>query len=72
MWLVLILLVLIAFIVYSTVSWKLHPFLALLAAAILAGFAYQVPVGEILKTVASDSWLHRHRYRAGYHHRGDP
>ncbi|WP_312257056.1 GntP family permease [Stutzerimonas nitrititolerans] len=53
MGLVLILLALIAFIVYSTVRWKLHPFLALLAAAILAGFAYQVPAGEILKTVAS-------------------
>src|SRR5690554_3119125 len=53
MGLVLILIALIAFIVYSTVRWKLHPFLALLAAAILAGFAYQVPAGEILKTVAS-------------------
>jgi hypothetical protein len=53
MGLVLILLVLIAFIVFSTVRWKLHPFLALLAAAILAGFAYRVPVGEILTTVAS-------------------
>ncbi|MUL55662.1 GntP family permease [Pseudomonas aeruginosa] len=51
MTLVLILLALIAFIVLSTTRLKLHPFLALLAAALIAGFAYQVPTAEIVKTV---------------------
>lgn len=53
MGLVLILVALIAFIVLSTTRLKLHPFLALLGAAIIAGFAYQLPAPEILKTVAS-------------------
>jgi GntP family gluconate:H+ symporter len=53
MGLVLILVALIAFIVLSTTRLKLHPFLALLAAALIAGFAYQVPAGEILKTIAA-------------------
>ena len=53
MGLVLILVALIAFIVLSTTRLKLHPFLALLGAAIIAGFAYQLPASEILKTVAS-------------------
>ncbi|HCP55771.1 MAG: gluconate transporter [Pseudomonadaceae bacterium] len=51
--LVLILVVLIAFIVLSTTRLKLHPFLALLAAAFLAGFAYQVPAVEIVKTITA-------------------
>ncbi|OWJ90092.1 gluconate transporter [Pseudomonas sp. A46] len=51
--LVLILAALIAFIVLSTTRLKLHPFLALLAAAFIAGFAYQVPSGEIVKTITT-------------------
>ena len=47
MGLVLILAVLIAFIVVATTKLKLHPFLALLAAALLAGLAYQLPPLEI-------------------------
>ncbi|MGE8497721.1 MAG: GntP family permease [Pseudomonas sp.] len=53
MLLVLILVALIAFIVLSTTRLKLHPFLALLAAAFIAGFAYQVPHGEIVKTITA-------------------
>ncbi|WP_440468502.1 GntP family permease [Pseudomonas sp. YH-1] len=53
MGLVLILLALIAFIVLATTRLKLHPFLALLAAAFIAGFAYQVPSLEIVKTITS-------------------
>ncbi|OLU15390.1 MULTISPECIES: GntP family permease [unclassified Pseudomonas] len=51
--LVLILVALIAFIVVSTTRLKLHPFLALLIAAIVAGFAYGLPHQDILKTVAT-------------------
>ncbi len=51
--LVLILLVLVAFIVLATTWLKLHPFLALLLAALLAGFAYGLPSADILKTVAT-------------------
>src|SRR5690606_6371899 len=47
MGLVLILIALIVFIVMATTRWKLHPFLALLGAALLAGFAYQLPTLEI-------------------------
>ncbi|PZE13921.1 GntP family permease [Pseudomonas sp. 57B-090624] len=53
MGLVLILAALIAFIVLSTTRFKLHPFLALLAAAFIAGFAYQIPTGEIVKTITT-------------------
>nr|WP_313405803.1 GntP family permease [Pseudomonas sp.] len=53
MGLVLILVALIAFIVLSTTRLKLHPFLALLAAALIAGFAYQLPSGEIIKTMTA-------------------
>ncbi|MGB3595446.1 MAG: GntP family permease, partial [Pseudomonas neustonica] len=53
MGLVLILVALIAFIVLATARLKLHPFLALLGAALLAGFAYQVPTMEIVKTITS-------------------
>lgn len=51
MLLVMILAALIAFIVLSTTRLKLHPFLALLAAAFIAGFAYQLPSAEIVKTI---------------------
>ena len=51
MLLVLILVARIAFIVLSTTRLKLHPFLALLAAAFIAGFAYQLPSAEIVKTI---------------------
>lgn len=47
MGLVLILAALVAFIVLATTRLKLHPFLALLGAALLAGFAYQLPTLEI-------------------------
>lgn len=47
MGLVLILAVLIVFIVLATTKLKLHPFLALLTAALLAGLAYQLPPLEI-------------------------
>ncbi|TNF09268.1 MAG: GntP family permease, partial [Pseudomonadales bacterium] len=53
MGLVLILVALIAFIVLSTTRLKLHPFLALLAAALIAGFAYQLPGNEIIKTMTA-------------------
>lgn len=51
--LVLILILLILFIIGSTIWLKLHPFLALLIAALLAGFAYGLPSGETLKAVAA-------------------
>ncbi len=53
MLLVLILVALIAFIVLSTTRLKLHPFLALLGAAFIAGFAYQLPGAEIVKTITT-------------------
>ena len=51
MGLVLILIVLVAFIVVATTRLRLHPFLALLAAALLAGFAYQLPTADIVKSI---------------------
>lgn len=53
MGLVLILLALVAFIVLATTRLKLHPFLALLLAALIGGFAYGLPPADILKTVAA-------------------
>lgn len=53
MLLVLILIALVVFIVVATTRLKLHPFLALLAAALLAGFAYQLPVADIVKNITS-------------------
>lgn len=53
MTLVLILALLIAFIVLATTKLKLHPFLALLGAAFIGGFAYQVPSNEIVKLIAT-------------------
>lgn len=51
--LVLILLAVIAFIVFATSKFKLHPFLALIVAAFLTAFAYGLPVDSIAKTIAS-------------------
>ncbi|WP_071058493.1 GntP family permease [Pelistega sp. MC2] len=51
--LILILVALIAFIVLATTKLKLHPFLALLAAAFIAGFAYGVPSKEIVKLITT-------------------
>lgn len=53
MGLVLILVALVVFIVLATTRLKLHPFLALLAAALLAGFAYQVPALDIAKHITT-------------------
>lgn len=47
----LILLIIVVGIVVSTAVWKIHPFLALLAAAFLAAFAYRLPTGEIVGTI---------------------
>ncbi|WP_193074547.1 GntP family permease [Pseudomonas sp. FME51] len=52
MGLVLILVALVVFIVLATTRFKLHPFLALLGAALLAGFAYQLPTLEIAGHIA--------------------
>ncbi|WP_136066319.1 GntP family permease [Modicisalibacter radicis] len=48
-----ILIALIAFIVLATSRWKLHPFLVLLAGALIAGFAYGLPAAEIVATIGS-------------------
>lgn len=53
MTLILILALLIAFIVLSTTKLKLHPFLALLGAAFIGGFAYQLPTNEIVKHITT-------------------
>lgn len=69
MGLVLILIALIVFIVLATTRLKLHPFLALLGAALLAGFAYQLPTLEIAgrrwSRRCSDSWGWKARW-TGY------
>ncbi len=49
--LVLILVSLIAFIVVATTRFSLHPFLALLSAALIAAFAYGMPLAEIDTTL---------------------
>ncbi|QYU68944.1 GntP family permease [Leptolyngbya sp. 15MV] len=51
MTLVLILVALVAFIVLATARWKLHPFLALLAAALIGGAAYGLPLADLPKVV---------------------
>jgi gluconate:H+ symporter, GntP family len=51
MTLIAILLALIAFIVVATSKWKLHPFLALLAAAMMAGVAYGMPLTDVPKVI---------------------
>ncbi len=52
MGLIIILLAVIAFIVIATAKFKLHPFLALIIAAFLTAFAYELPVNSIAKTIA--------------------
>jgi gluconate:H+ symporter, GntP family len=42
----------ILFIVVACTKWKLHPFLALLLAAIITGLAVQMPLADIAKTAA--------------------
>ena len=49
--LLLILLAVIGFIVVTTTYFKLHPFLALLGAAIIAGASYGIPLSEIPKII---------------------
>lgn len=51
--LILILLGVIGFIVVTTTRLKVHPFLALIAAAFLTAFAYGLPAGDIATTIAS-------------------
>ena len=51
--LVIILLLVIAFIVVATTKFKLHPFVALLLAAFIAAFAYQLPVNTITGTISN-------------------
>lgn len=51
--LVLILLGLIVFIVLATAWLKLHPFLALLLAALIGGLAYGLPVNDLPKTIGT-------------------
>ncbi|RZT99062.1 putative D-glycerate permease [Advenella incenata] len=53
MYLVAILAILIALIVLATTKLKLHPFLALLAAAFIGGFMYQVPLLDIVKHITT-------------------
>lgn len=48
---VLILVVLVAAIVYTTARLKISPFVALLAAAIVGGFAFRLPAEEIVPTI---------------------
>src|SRR5690606_27188735 len=51
--LILILLAVIVFIVLATSKFKVHPFLALLAAAFIAAFAYRLPLDTIADTITS-------------------
>ncbi|QYJ77733.1 GntP family permease [Shewanella acanthi] len=51
--LVLILIGVIAFIVIATSKFKLHPFLTLILAAFIAAFAYDLPSGDIAKTITT-------------------
>ncbi|GHB32477.1 GntP family permease [Salinicola rhizosphaerae] len=48
-----ILALLIVFIVLMTTRWQLHPFLALLGAAVIGGFAYGLPGSDIVDTIGS-------------------
>ncbi|MGF1764007.1 GntP family permease [Aliivibrio kagoshimensis] len=50
--LILILVGVIAFIVFTTTKLKLHPFLALIMSAFIAAFAYGLPSATIAKTIA--------------------
>ena len=49
--LIVVLILAIAFIVLSTARFKLHPFLALIMAAIGFGLCSGMPLGEIVKSV---------------------
>ncbi len=50
-WMVILLFISIVFIVYSTVRWKLHPFLALIFAAFLYGILSKMNLGDIVKSI---------------------
>jgi GntP family gluconate:H+ symporter len=50
---VLLLLLSVAFIIFSTTYWKLHPFLALLIAAFLFGVCSGMPAVEVIQTINS-------------------
>ncbi|MCD6104958.1 MAG: GntP family permease, partial [Thermosipho sp. (in: Bacteria)] len=49
-WLIVLLLLTILFIVYSTVKWRLHPFLALIFAAFIYGILSGMKFGDILSS----------------------
>lgn len=48
-----VLLILVVAIVLVTARWKVSPFLALIGAAILAAFAYKIPLAEVASTVTT-------------------
>lgn len=48
-----VLLILVIAIVLVTARWKISPFLALIGAAILAAFAYKIPLAEVAGTVTT-------------------
>ncbi|WP_041076059.1 GntP family permease [Thermotoga caldifontis] len=50
-WMVVLLFLAIVFIIYSTVRWKLHPFLALIFAAFLYGLLSGMKLGDIVKSI---------------------
>jgi GntP family gluconate:H+ symporter len=50
-WLAFLLLLSIVFIVYSTVRWKLHPFLALIFAAFLYGLLSKMKLTDVVKSI---------------------
>jgi len=50
-WLAFLLLLSIVFIVYSTVKWKLHPFLALIFAAFLYGLLSRMKLTDVVKSI---------------------
>ncbi|NJM89179.1 MAG: hypothetical protein HC847_20445 [Hydrococcus sp. RU_2_2] len=55
-WSLFLLLICVVFIVVSTIKLKLHPFLALLFAALLFGAFVGMPLADVL-TAASIVWL---------------
>lgn len=48
-----VLLILVVAIVLVTARWKISPFLALIGAAVLAAFAYRIPLAEVAGTVTT-------------------
>lgn len=52
-WLIVLLLLTILFIVYSTVKWRLHPFLALIFAAFIYGILSGMKFGDILSSITA-------------------